>query len=403
MHKLLTKGIGHTTFKTTNIGRIPEDWQVIKLSEISSEIIGGGTPSTKNPDYWNGNIHWMRSVSIKGRYITNGERLITKLGLDNSSTHLIPRNNLILATRVSIGNVAINKIDIAISQDLSGIIINTSKAHVEYLYWVFLKLGDILKSFTQGTTIQGLTREVVTNIDIALPSLSEQQKIAFILSNIDDRFLIRNSYEGPGQSLKVDGKKVQQLIDDHVRALDIAELMDQREVTYKRFLDYTAKFETERARTALVKNKARQIIRELAPTNPVYYEKLRERLEKIIEEEEQRRKDDASYFNKLAKLYNEAINADEERKKLGFSTKFEFAVYELLQSLKSNEKVSKDITNAIYAKVKEEAEIVGWKNKRSSEKKMSIAIYDILSENGYPEDKINEITMQIIDLAKHDL
>jgi hypothetical protein len=54
--------------------------------------------------------------------------------------------------------------------------------------------------------------------------------------------------EGPGQSLKVDGKKVQQLIDDHVRALDIEELMDQRDVTYKRFLDYPAKFKTEGAR-----------------------------------------------------------------------------------------------------------------------------------------------------------
>jgi hypothetical protein len=108
-------------------------------------------------------------------------------------------------------------------------------------------------------------------------------------------------------------------------------------------------------------------------------------------------------FNKLAKLYNEALNSGEEQKKLGFSTKFEFAVYEQLQSLKNDEKASKDITNAIYTKVKEEAGIVGWKNKRSSEKKMSIVIYDILSENGYSEDKINDITMQIIYLAKRDL
>jgi hypothetical protein len=53
--------------------------------------------------------------------------------------------------------------------------------------------------------------------------------------------------------------------------------------------------------------------------------------------------------------------------------------------------------------VKEEAEIVGWKNKRSSEKKMSVAIYDVLSENGCPEEKTNELTVQIIDLAKRDL
>jgi hypothetical protein len=66
-------------------------------------------------------------------------------------------------------------------------------------------------------------------------------------------------------------------------------------------------------------------------------------------------------------------------------------------------KASKDITNAIYSKVKEEAGIVGWKNKRSSEKKMSIAIYDILFENKYPENKTNELTLKIIGLAKRDL
>ncbi len=102
--------------------------------------------------------------------------------------------------------------------------------------------------------------------------------------------------------------------------------------------------------------------------------------------------------------YKEALNAEKERKKLGFSTQFEFAVYELLQSIKNNENTSREITNAIYAKIKEEARIVGWKTKRSSEKKMSIAIYDILSENNnYPEDKVNGLTMKIIDLAKKDL
>jgi hypothetical protein len=71
--------------------------------------------------------------------------------------------------------------------------------------------------------------------------------------------------------------------------------------------------------------------------------------------------------------------------------------------LKNDEKNSKNLTNSIYTKVKEEAGIVGWKNKRSSEKKMSISIYDILSENGYSEDKTNEVTAKIIELAKMDL
>src|SRR5215218_5160331 len=226
-------------------------------------------------------------------------------------------------------------------------------------------------------------------LDIILPKKEADPYLSDFKYLSEKRQLIRTYYEGVRYSLRVDGKKVQQLIDDHIRSLNIAELMNPREVTYDNFLGYAAKFKTERARTALVKNKARQIIKEFAPTNPVYYEKLRERLERIIEEEESRRIKDASYFNKIKEVYNEALNANKERKKLGFSTQFEFAVYELLQSIKNDEKSSKDITNSIYSKVKEEVGIIGWKNKRSSEKKMSIGIYDILSEDGYPEDKTN--------------
>jgi type I restriction enzyme, R subunit len=239
-------------------------------------------------------------------------------------------------------------------------------------------------------------------LDVILPKKEAEPFIADFKYLSGKRQLIRNSY-GVRYSLRVDGKKVQQLIDDYIRSLDIAELMNPREVTYENFLGYAAKFKSERARTALVKNKARQIIKELAPTNPVYYEKLRERLEKIIEEEERRRIKDASYFNKLKGVYNEALNADKERKKLGFSTQFEFAVYELIQSLKNDENTSRDVTNAIFGKIKEETRIVGWKTKRGSEKKMNIAIYDILSKNSFSEDKANEFTMKIIELARKDL
>jgi type I restriction enzyme, R subunit len=240
-------------------------------------------------------------------------------------------------------------------------------------------------------------------LDIILPRKEAGPYIEDFKFLSKQRFNIRNRYEGPTYSLKVDGKKVQQLIDDHIRSLDVSELMDPRDVTYDNFLGYATKVKSEKAKTALIKNKARQIIKEFAPNNPAYYEKLRERLEKIIEEEEKRRKDDAGYFNRMSQIYNEALNADNERKKLGFSTPFEFAVYEELQSVRDDEDASKATTNAIFERVNEEAKIVGWKSKTSSEKKISIAIYDILSENKYPEDKANELTMKIIDLAKRNL
>ena len=180
--------------------------------------------------------------------------------------------------------------------------------------------------------------------------------------------------------------------------------MEERDITYDNFLSYvTTKFKSERARTALIKNKARQIIRECAPNNPAYYEKLRERLEKIIQEEEERRKGEADYFNNYKEIYEEALNEDRKRKDLGFSTKFEFAVYSEIQPIMNNDEDSKNTTKSIFKKIKKEMEIVGWKTKRSSKKNMSNIIYDILTDNKYPEDKVDEITGKILDLAERNL
>ena len=217
--------------------------------------------------------------------------------------------------------------------------------------------------------------------------------------------MIRTYYEGVGVSLRGDGKKVQQLTDDHIRSLNISELMNPREITYDNFLSYISKFKSERARTALVKNKAKQVIRELAPNNPVYYEKLRERLEKLIQEEFERRRKDADYFNNYKKILQEALEEDKERKKLGFSNMFEFAVYEQLKPILKDDDgtISKNTTKSIFDQLRKEIEIVGWKTKTSSKKKMSIIIYDILTENKFPENKVDGVTQKIIDLAERNL
>ena len=133
-------------------------------------------------------------------------------------------------------------------------------------------------------------------MDVILPKKEADPYIEDFSYASKIRQMIRTYYEGVGQSLRVDGKKVQQLIDDHIRSLNISELMNPREITYDTFLSYISKFKSERARTALVKNKAKRVIRELAPNNPVYYEKLRERLEKLIREEFERRRKDADYI-----------------------------------------------------------------------------------------------------------
>ncbi len=190
MQELLTKGIGHREFKfSKELGcKIPKEWEVVRLGEASSNFIGGGTPSTSDLEYWNGDIPWMTSAHINGRLITTGQRYITKKGLRGSAASLVPKKNVLVATRVGIGKVAINLVDIAISQDLTGVVIKKNRACPDFIYWALVKNQSKLKSLAQGSTIKGILREDLAKVLIPLPPLSEQRKIAEILSTVGKKF-----------------------------------------------------------------------------------------------------------------------------------------------------------------------------------------------------------------------
>ena len=254
------------------------------------------------------------------------------------------------------------------------------------------------------------------SLDAVMPRIEADPFIVDFknLSRIRQR--LRNVYGGVGLSLKIEGNKVQQLIDDVIRSLKISTLIKEREVTDETFLADVFKItKTQKARTALVKNKARQIIDEKMHTNPAYYEKMKERLENLIREEKLRRKDTAEYFNNYKEVYQELAETDKEIQKLGLTNTFEHAVYEeLMRTTISDKKISKDITKKITEKIEEETKLVGWKNKRSTEKRLNIVIYDIIfaefqktinknNNDKFKEIVIEDLTKKIIDLAKRDL
>ena len=172
-------------FKESSVGKIPQDWDTVKLSDVSHDLVGGGTPSTSEPDYWSGDIAWMTSAHINGKIVTSGQKYITKKGLENSATNLIPKDNLLVATRVGIGKAAVNKIDIAISQDLTGVIVDKDKVLPEFLYWCIISNEKRLKSLAQGSTIKGILREDLGRLLIPQLSLSEQRAIVGVLGVVD--------------------------------------------------------------------------------------------------------------------------------------------------------------------------------------------------------------------------
>ena len=144
----------------------------------------------------------MTSAHINGREVTTGQRYITKEGLKNSSTNIVPKDNLLVATRVGTGKAALNRIDMAISQDLTGVVIDKNKAIPNFLYWVLISHEKKLKSLAQGSTIKGIVREDLGKLKIPLPSLPEQQKIAEILGTVDKRLELLRSRKGKLERVK---------------------------------------------------------------------------------------------------------------------------------------------------------------------------------------------------------
>ena len=189
MNIYFTKGVfKHETFKDTEIGRIPAEWEVRRLGEVAKDIYSGGTPSTKIKAFWDGHIPWTTSVLLGTMFLTKGLRNITEKGLRFSSTKLVPAENILIANRVGVGKVSINKVDIAISQDITALILDKKKINLEYAYWsIKFFIRKLISKITRGTTIKGITKKDIKNFLIPLPPLEEQKAIAERLKTIDDQ------------------------------------------------------------------------------------------------------------------------------------------------------------------------------------------------------------------------
>lgn len=157
------------------------------------EVVGGGTPRTDTPEYWNGNIPWLSPVDLSNYsniFISKGQNNITELGLKKSSTKLLPKDTVLLSSRAPIGYLAIAENEICTNQGFKSIICDKKKVVPLFLYY-YLKLNiEQLKSFASGATFPELSGNTLKKIKIQLPPLPTQQKIASILSAYDN--LIQN-------------------------------------------------------------------------------------------------------------------------------------------------------------------------------------------------------------------
>ncbi|NOT13372.1 MAG: hypothetical protein HOP23_16330 [Methylococcaceae bacterium] len=153
-------------------------------------FIGGGTPSRKRDDYFNGNIPWATVKDFKTFRIFDTEDHISEAGLADSASNLVPAGTVLLVTRVGLGKVAIAEQSLAINQDIKAVI-PTPEIIPEFLFWFLLSKGSEIERMGAGATVKGVTLNDVRSIKMPLPPLDEQRRIVDILSRADGIIRLR--------------------------------------------------------------------------------------------------------------------------------------------------------------------------------------------------------------------
>jgi len=203
MKELLTKGIGHTKFKKTKLGEIPEEWGVKEMGKVC-DIESGSTPRTNVPKYWDGNIVWITPFDLarlESKYFDTSARKITQNGLGNSSAVKIPANSLIMSSRAPIGYLAINKTESATNQGCKAFIPKDDN-NVEYLYYYLDFNMDRIKKLGAGSTFAEVSRKHLETFLISIPNPEEQEKISDILSSIDENISVNKGLKNSLLKLK---------------------------------------------------------------------------------------------------------------------------------------------------------------------------------------------------------
>jgi type I restriction enzyme S subunit len=161
-------------------------WEQRKVSDLAEKTYGGGTPTTSNEAYWNGDIPWIQSSDVVDGKLLGVEprKWITQDGLNNSAAQLIPENSIAIITRVGVGKLAFMPYSYATSQDF----LSLSKLNVEPFFAVYAchkKLQSELNA-VQGTSIKGITKDELLAKSIMVPRYAEQQQIGAFFKQLDN-------------------------------------------------------------------------------------------------------------------------------------------------------------------------------------------------------------------------
>ena len=168
-------------------------WKEVRLEDICTDVYSGGTPKSNEASFYDGDIPWLNTKEVNFGRIHSTEKNITQKGYDNSSAKWVPANAVIVAMYgATAGRVAISKIELTTNQACCNLIINPEKADYNFVYYFLLHNYKHIASMANGGAQQNLNAGQIKDYKIPLPPLAEQQRIASILSSLDDKIELNN-------------------------------------------------------------------------------------------------------------------------------------------------------------------------------------------------------------------
>ncbi|CAB3290106.1 Type I restriction-modification system, specificity subunit S [Methanocaldococcus lauensis] len=176
-----------TRFKNSEVGEVPEDWEVVRLGDVA-KLESGGTPKRQKPEYWeNGTIPWVKSGELNDGIIYDTKEKITELGLKNSSAKIFTKGTLLIALYgATVGKTGILGIDASTNQAVCAILPKSSNTFdSRFLQYSLIFLREKLIAQSSGGAQPNIYLYVLKDFKIPLPPIEEQQKIVEILSKID--------------------------------------------------------------------------------------------------------------------------------------------------------------------------------------------------------------------------
>ncbi len=185
MQELLTKGIGHTEFKDSPVGRIPVEWEVKTIGDLANVKRGASPRPIKDKKWWGGNVGWIRisDVTASSKYLNKTTQYLSSEGVSKSIQ--IPKGEVILSICATIGRPIIINVDACIHDGFVWFDKLNGSIDREYWYYFLASKESFLSAQRQSGTQGNLNTTIVSELICPLPPTSEQKKIASILSSID--------------------------------------------------------------------------------------------------------------------------------------------------------------------------------------------------------------------------